>query len=137
MLDWLNCQNIVNIVLIVVILVLVGSIIYNKFFKKVKGEEFGDASNKLTTKQIDDFKKLKVTMYKKAGCIYCKKQSYAFQNAGVSDFVKVVDVDKNTATKAEFAQYGESGVPLMVSVTTTKTVVGYTSDIAKLIEKLK
>ena len=135
MLDWLNCQNIVNIVLIVVILVLVGSIIYNKFFKKVKGEEFGDASNKLTTKQIDDFKKLKVTMYKKDGCIYCKKQSYAFQNAGVSDFVKVVDV-KTTATKAEFAQYGESGVPLMVSLATGKTVVGYTSDIAKLIEKL-
>jgi len=135
MLDWLNCQNIVNIVLIVVILVLVGSIIYNKFFKQVKGEEFGDASKKLTTKQIDDFKKLEVTMYKIPNCGFCVKQSKAHEEAGVSDHVNVVDTS-TPAGKAEFGQHGEPGVPLMVSRKTGKKVAGYHT-VAKLIDKLK
>ena len=135
MLDWLNCQNIVNIVLIVVILVLIGSIIYNKFFKKAKGEEFGNASKKLTPKQLDEFKKLNVTMYKRGGCPHCVKQWKAHEEAGVSDHVKVVDTS-TPAGKAEFAQHGEPGVPLHVSGKTGKKVAGYNS-VAKLIEKLK
>ena len=132
----MDCETIINIILGIVVVLLLGNIIYLRFFKKDESLTNTTNSDLVNSDLVNRFKDANLKVYKSNGCGYCRKLMEVLDKAGVKDHVTLVDVDTPEG-KQEYKTLGESGVPIILCQTNGERHVGFTEDLNELLNKLK
>lgn len=128
----MDCETIINIVLGIVVVLLLGNIIYIRFFQK--GESLSNTNT--DSNLITRIKKANLKVFKSNECGYCRKLMEVLDKAGVKDHVTLVDVTTPEG-KNEYKALGESGVPIILCQANGEKHVGFTDDLDALLNKIK
>jgi glutaredoxin len=128
----MDCETIINIVLGIVVVLLLGNIIYTRFFQK--GESLSNTNT--NSNLINRIKSANLKVYKSNGCGYCRKLMEVLDKAGVKEHVTLVDVTTPEGQQ-EYKALGESGVPIILCQTNGERHVGFLNDLNELLNKLK
>ena len=128
----MDCETIINIVLGIIIVLLIGNIIYIRFFKK--GETL--ANTNTNSDLVNRIKAANLKIYKSNQCGYCMKLMEVLDKAGVKDHVTLVDVTTPEGQN-DYKALGDSGVPIILCQTNGERHVGFIDDLNELLNKLK